>query len=56
MQWLMNEFKDFKADVQKKIDAAITSWATRQIQDAERIQRLEGELKAMKARMGKNKE
>lgn len=56
MQWLINEFKDFKAEVHNKIDAAITSWATRQIQDAEKIQKLEGELKAMKARMGKKSE
>ena len=56
MQWLINEFKDFKADVQKKIDAAIASWATKQIQDAERITKLEGEIRAMKARAGKKSE
>jgi hypothetical protein len=56
MQWLINEFKDFKAEVAKKIDAAVASWAAKQIQDAERFTKLEGEIKAMKARMGKNKE
>jgi hypothetical protein len=53
MQWLINEFKDFKAEVQNKIDAAITSWAKAQIEAAERLTKLEGELRAMKARMGK---
>jgi hypothetical protein len=53
MQWLINEFKDFKAEVFKRIDEAVTSWAAGQIRDAEEIEKLKGEIKAMKARMGK---
>jgi hypothetical protein len=56
MQWLINEFKDFKAEVGKKIDAAVTSWAAQQIQNAAEFEKLKGEIKAMKARAGKNKE
>jgi hypothetical protein len=48
MQWLINEWKAFKKEViqlveDKKDDAQLT----------ERVTKLEGELKAMKARMGK---
>lgn len=56
MQWLINEFKDFKADVGRRIDEAVAAYVNRQIADAERITKLEGEIKAMKARMGKQKE
>lgn len=56
MQWLINEFKDFKAQVFKKIDDAIAAWARGQVEDAERLTKLEGEIKAMKARMGKSKQ
>ena len=56
MQWLINEFKAFKADVAKKIDDAVANWANEQIQAAERFVKLENEIKAMKMRMGKNKE
>jgi hypothetical protein len=56
VQWLINEFKDFKAEVFKRIDTAIEKWAQGQIEDAERLNKLEGELKAMKARMGKQKD
>jgi hypothetical protein len=56
VQWLINEFKDLKADVQKRIDTAIEKWVQGQIEDAERLSRLEGEIRAMKARMGKSKE
>lgn len=53
MQWLINEFREFKQAVSQKVDAAITKWAQDQIAAAERIRKLEGEMKAMKARMGK---
>jgi hypothetical protein len=53
MQWLINEFKAFKAEVFTKLDAAVASWAAGQIQDAEEIEKLKGEIKALKARMGK---
>lgn len=56
MQWLMNEFKAFKADVAAKIDHALEKWVQGQIEDAERLTKLEGELRALKARMGKSKE
>lgn len=54
MQWLINEFKDFKADIQKKLDAVLESPVIKD-NDA-RITKLEGEIKAMKARMGKSKD
>lgn len=53
MQWLINEFKAFKAEVFAKIEEAAAKWALGEIQHAERFAKLEGELKAMKARMGK---
>ena len=53
MQWLINEFKDLKAEVFKKVDTAVTAWAEGQLRDAEEIEKLKGEIKAMKARMGK---
>jgi hypothetical protein len=53
VQWLINEFKDFKKQVFEKVDAAVAQWAKGQIEDAERFAKLEGEIKAMKARMGK---
>ena len=56
MQWLINEFKDFKAEVSKKIETAIAEQAGKHQEAAERIHKLEGEIRAMKARMGKNKE
>ena len=56
MQWLMNEFKAFKADVAKKIDDAIAKWANEQVQAAEEVKKLRGEIQALKMRMGKNKE
>ena len=56
MQWLINEFKAFKADVAKKIDDAVAQWANEQIAAAERFVKLENEIKAMKARMGRKSE
>lgn len=54
-KWLVNEWNKFKSDIHQKVDSAVEKWAQGQIQDAERFVKLEGELKAMKARMGKNK-
>jgi hypothetical protein len=56
MQWFVNEVREKFTQIGNKVDAAIASWAEGQIRDAERLSKLEGELKAMKARMGKNKE
>jgi len=56
MQWLVNEFKDFKVEVQKKIDLAVSAWAEKQVEAATRIEKLEGEIRAMKARMGKKEQ
>lgn len=56
MQWLINEFKQFKLDVSKKLDDAVAEHVKKQIEAAERITKLEGEIKAMKARMGKTKD
>jgi hypothetical protein len=56
VQWLINEFKDFKRDVMLKLDAAVSEYVKKQIEDAERLTKLEGEIKAMKARMGKKPE
>ena len=56
MQWLMNEFKDFKAEVFKRIDEAVSNWVKGQIEDAEKFAKLEGEIRAMKARMAKKQD
>ena len=53
MQWFVNEVRENLSDLTKKLDAAITSWAKGQIEDAEKLTKLEGEIRAMKARMGK---
>ena len=56
MQWLVNRFEAFKKETAEKVDGAIASWAKSQIESAERLKKLEGELMAMKARLGKNKD
>ena len=56
MQWLINEFKQFKADVAKKIDDAVAKWANDQIVAAEEVKRLRGEIQALKMRMGKKQD
>ena len=53
MQWLVNRFEAFKKETTQKVDGAIASWAKSQIEHAEEIQKLKGEITAMKARMGK---
>ena len=56
MQWLINEFKQFKVDVMARVDKVVDDWAARQVIVAEDIEKLKGEIKAMKARSGKIKE
>ena len=51
MQWFINEVRDKF----QKIDQLIEGWARQQVESAEEIKRLRGEITAMKARMGKNK-
>lgn len=53
MQWLMNEFKQFKVDVAESVEKAIAKYAKEQASAVERIAKLEGEIKAMKMRAGK---
>ena len=55
-RWFQNEMNEKFAEIVQKIDAAVTKWAQGQIEDAERFTKLEGEIRAMKARMGKAKE
>lgn len=49
MQWLINEFKAFKEEITKKVAESDQGLA-------ERVKKLEGELMALKARMGKKPE
>jgi chaperonin cofactor prefoldin len=52
MQWFVNEVRErFSA-----VDKTVEGWAKKQVEDAERITKLEGEIKAMKARAGKQKD
>lgn len=51
MQWLINEFKQFKVDVITAIDKKFSELPKEDL--AERVQKLEGEIRALKARMGK---
>ena len=55
-QWFINEYNEFKDSISKKVDEAITSWAAGQIKNAEDIEKLKGEIRAMKARAGKKPE
>jgi hypothetical protein len=56
MQWLINRFEAFKKEVTEKVDRAISAHAERQIEAAAEVQKLKGEISALKARMGKQKE
>ena len=49
MQWFVNECHEAFEKVNQKIEG----WARAQVEAAERIVKLEGEIRAMKARMGK---
>ena len=58
MQWLINEFKALKEEVSKRIarlekDIVFTSLSN---PIEARVKKLEGELMALKARLGKNKD
>ena len=52
MQWFVNEVRD----TFRKMDAAFAEHVKKQIEVATEIEKLKGELRAMKARMGKQKE
>jgi len=56
VQWLINEFKAFKAETLAKVDEVVSEHVRKQIDAAERITKLEGEIKAMKARMGRKQD
>jgi hypothetical protein len=56
MQWLINRFEAFKKEVTEKVDRAISAHAERQIEAAAEVQKLRGEIQALKMRMGKQKE
>jgi hypothetical protein len=49
MQWFINECHE----AFERVDQKIEGWARSQVEAAERIKKLEGELRAMKARAGK---
>ncbi len=52
MRWLINEWHDFRDEIRKKIDDHIAKQIGAAV-EVERITKLEGEIRAMKARMGK---
>ena len=56
MKWFIREVNDFREAINKRVDDLLDKWAAGQLQDAERLQKLEGEIKAMKARMGKKEQ
>jgi len=56
MQWLINRFEAFKKEVTEKIDSAWSKHVEAQVKAAEEVQKLKGEISALKARMGKQKE
>ena len=56
MQWLINRFEAFKKEVTEKLDKALSEHVAKQIEAAVEVQKLKGEIQAMKARMGKQKE
>lgn len=49
MQWLINRFEAFKKEVAEKVDASLA-------EQAAEVQKLKGEVQALKMRMGKQKE
>jgi hypothetical protein len=55
VQWLINEFKAFKLDVMNLVEKRFSELKTELPKNdlAERVSKLEGEIKAMKMRMGK---
>jgi len=62
MQWLVNEVRMFKKEIASMIEAAKEEYRQNYIAHISRngelerrLDKLEGEIKAMKARMGKQK-
>ena len=55
-RWFQNEVNEKLAAIVLKLDGLVEKWVKGQIEDAERLTKLEGELRALKARMGKAKE
>jgi hypothetical protein len=49
MRWLINEWHDFRDEIRKKVEDKPAPDASLE----ERVVKLEGEIRAMKARMGK---
>ena len=56
MQWLINRFEAFKKEVSERMDKALSDHVAKQIEAAAEIQKLKGEISALKARMGKSKD
>lgn len=56
MQWLINELKVWKAELVSGIETKLAEFTARQIEAATEIQKLKGEITAMKARMGKKQD
>jgi hypothetical protein len=50
MRWLINEWHDFRDEIRKKVEGEPKA-ETNPLE--ERVVKLEGEIRAMKARMGK---
>ena len=53
MQWFVNETREKLTELGQKVEAAISGFAASSVKNAEEIEKLKGEIKAMKARMGK---
>jgi uncharacterized coiled-coil protein SlyX len=49
MQWLINRFEAFKKEVTEKLEKALAEHSSE-------VQKLKGEISALKARMGKKPE
>jgi archaellum component FlaC len=59
MQWFVNECREKFTALEKSLDErfkAQVEAAKKQVESAEEIERLKGEIKALKMRMGKTKE
>ena len=54
MQWLVNEWKAFREEINQRVEGI--AQMSKDSALAERVTKLEGELRAMKARMGKQKQ
>jgi len=54
MQWLVNEWKAFQEQINQRVEG-LANLQKESSPLVERVTKLEGELRAMKARLGKNK-